>query len=697
MLLWLYVDFSVSQKLYLCVYKLYRQNILCMEKLRIKCLLLALVAFATAGARRVAVNVATPGTLQQEFTKAAKGKASDLKITGTLDARDWKFLRRLMDASGNGLARLDVSGVRFRPGDEPYLSGSLKIEKSGAFPRMALSECRVGEVVMPDSAADVSERAFENSTVRRVVLAENSLLERESFANCPELQEVVFPKNTLMIKQAFTDCPKLGRIEIHNVGFVAAGGAVRNCDALREIVIDGNIMHIDGSKTFNSLKSLERVVFGGYVFSSGGGNNWMTDCPNLREIVFAKDVVSTAFAETPGCPLFKGYSVKGAVYSSNNKKILPQADLTDKSREAYYKKSAVRMYKEMRPFLSYNWKQTGHDGFIKVAYGDALNTVCNLAARFNVGGMGTSSDVKTALVALQEEFDRNWVSPMEVETDSNYMWLWSNSDFKQMVEKAKEAVDYLGLLRKFPAYERTGQTQPPFTYEHDTPLLREIRDSLKLDSVAGNGDEISRIKNVMYWVHDQIHHDGSSSWPTCDFNALALYRLCQRENRPLNCRFLAMVLTDCYLALGMPARFLTCQPANSQDSDCHVITIVWSRDLGKWIWMDPSFAAYITDENGQLLHPGEVRERLVKGLPLNLNEDANWNHENKQTKEYYLETYMAKNLFYLSCHNDNRPNVESDRKTNLSVTLLPVGSDCYFSSATMTSDDAYFWQAPASE
>ena len=66
------------------------------------------------------------------------------------------------------------------------------------------------------------------------------------------------------------------------------------------------------------------------------------------------------------------------------------------------------------------------------------------------------------------------------------------------------------------------------------------------------------------------------------------------------------------------------------------------------------FAAYVTDENGLLLHPGEVRERLIKGLPLVLNEDANWNHKTKQTKEGYLENYMAKNLYMLDAHLESR-------------------------------------------
>lgn len=48
-----------------------------------------------------------------------------------------------------------------------------------------------------------------------------------------------------------------------------------------------------------------------------------------------------------------------------------------------------------------------------------------------------------------------------------------------------------------------------------------------------------------------------------------------------------------------------------------------------------------------MLHPVEVRYRLQHDLPLILNEEANWNNRVKQTADYYLKEYMAKNLYFL--------------------------------------------------
>ncbi|WBV51722.1 transglutaminase domain-containing protein [Chryseobacterium gambrini] len=188
---------------------------------------------------------------------------------------------------------------------------------------------------------------------------------------------------------------------------------------------------------------------------------------------------------------------------------------------------------------------------------------------------------------------------------------------------------------------------PKFAYQsQDNADLKRIRKDLKLDSIAGNGSELSKIFNLMHWVHNLVRHDGSSDNPTLK-NAIDLIRVCKTENRGVNCRMLATILNECYLSLGIKSRYITCMPKETQFDDCHVINMVYSSELNKWIWIDPTFNAYVMDDKGNLLGIQEVRERLVKGLPLVLNADANWNRNVLQTKEAYLENYMAKNLYRL--------------------------------------------------
>ena len=215
---------------------------------------------------------------------------------------------------------------------------------------------------------------------------------------------------------------------------------------------------------------------------------------------------------------------------------------------------------------------------------------------------------------------------------------------------------------------------PEFTYQsEDNPNLIRIRQILKLDSIAGSGNELSQIFNLLHWIHNLIRHDGNSDTPNSR-NAIDLIEICKIENRGVNCRMLATILNECYLSMGIKSRHVTCMPKEMQFDDCHVINMVYSKDLNKWIWIDPSFAAYVMDEKGNLLGIQEVRERLIKGQPLILNADANWNRESLQTKEYYLDYYMAKNLYRLQCPLSSEYNSETweDGKDATYVELLPL-------------------------
>ena len=76
-----------------------------------------------------------------------------------------------------------------------------------------------------------------------------------------------------------------------------------------------------------------------------------------------------------------------------------------------------------------------------------------------------------------------------------------------------------------------------------------------------------------------------------------------------------------------------------------------------------------------------------------MNEDANWNHKSKETKEHYLDSYMAKNLYVLSAYQDNTFGCE--RKSTY-ITLVPSGFN-YRDNANTTTDEAKFFAAPVTK
>ena len=320
------------------------------------------------------------------------------------------------------------------------------------------------------------------------------------------------------------------------------------------------------------------------------------------------------------------------------------------------------------------------------------NTYYNLACSYSL-----SHQKKAALSALDKAIALGYKDYANMKNDSDFDFICNEKRFKSLL-KQLEQYDHLNVLKKAAPYSHEDtDSLPRFVYQPaDETCLKQVREFFSLDEIAGEGDEISKILNILRFVHDSIRHDGGN-YALCEFDAIDIYNYHKSTGKGVNCRHLAITLNEMYLSMGFYSRYVTCMPKDPNDQDCHVINAVWSSQLKKWIWVDPTFYAYVMDENGTLLGIDEVRERLIDSRPLVLNEDANWNHKSKQTKEYYLENYMAKNLYYIECITESRFNPESRYRNTGSKYVELVPSDVEKVSngwIIQTSDADYFWQSP---
>lgn len=320
------------------------------------------------------------------------------------------------------------------------------------------------------------------------------------------------------------------------------------------------------------------------------------------------------------------------------------------------------------------------------------NTYYNLACNYSL-----SHQKKPALSALETSIDLGYKDYANMKNDSDFDFIRNEKKFKALL-KQLEQYDHLSILKNSAPYAKeVTDSLPRFVYQSaDNVCLKQVREFFSLDEVAGDGDEISKILNILHFVHDSITHDGGN-YALCEFDAIDIYNYHKSTGKGVNCRHLAITLNEMYLSMGFYSRYVTCLPKDPNDQDCHVINTVWSSQLKKWIWVDPTFDAYVMEENDNLLGIAEVRERLIDGRPLILNEDANWNHKSKQTKEYYLDNYMTKNLYYIECVTENRFNPESRYRNTGTKYVKLVPSDVEEISnewITITHDADYFWQSP---
>jgi hypothetical protein len=204
----------------------------------------------------------------------------------------------------------------------------------------------------------------------------------------------------------------------------------------------------------------------------------------------------------------------------------------------------------------------------------------------------------------------------------------------------------VNLLRQYGKY---GTIAPlaaiKFTFPSpvDSALVN-LRTTYNLDSVAGHGNEFSRMINLMQWVHNTIRHDGNTTLPLPKpLTTMNILKAAVQDHQPFYCGILGHVLIDAYLAEGFKARFLGCLPADPLDQDSHGVTIVWSNERKKWILMDPTFDVWFTDPAGLPLSPMEIRTRMASGDSIRLADCINWNGQTRAKMGHY--NYMAKNLF----------------------------------------------------
>lgn len=466
-----------------------------------------------------------------------------------------------------------------------------------------------------------------------------------------DAEELIIPRcHTLSSTFEDKGFDKLRKVTFEGIDFLP-GLTFCGLPNLEEVIFNGDNLNIGGAQ-YCDLPKLKRVVMNGNTFVINGSTA-VVNCPEFETFEINGLITCSEMHDPYGSPKFKGYTGDFAMLYNGNSGMITATPASVAARNPRYRDAFARQLSQVTDALANSDNDT------------------EFAGRF---------------IYWNSKYE-DFAGQMGVDTTA----------FVRAYKKAKENPAFwtkLETLQHSPAYAQDS-VSVTFTYQPASSAeLARTRQHFNLDSVAGKGNDISKIKNLTYWVHDIVRHDGSSYNPQGPKTLANLVDTCRQYNRGVNCRMMAIMLTEALLAEGIPARYLTCESKDyDTDSDCHVICVAWSGSLGKWVWADPTFAAFISDENGLPLHPGEVRERLIADKPLVLNEDANWNHESTQTKDEYLDYYMAKNLYYITAITDNRHAPEGRAQRSTYITLSPTDSN-YRGSHILTTDYDTFWQAP---
>lgn len=236
-----------------------------------------------------------------------------------------------------------------------------------------------------------------------------------------------------------------------------------------------------------------------------------------------------------------------------------------------------------------------------------------------------------------------------------------------------------------------------FVYQQDTAKALQIREYFRLDTIVKPTEVTwNRAIALARFVAKNIPHANQNNYPK-KCNAIGLWEYTRTIEPAFNCRLHSILLHELLLSEGIVNRFVTCLPADSLDSDCHVVNQVWLPEIQKWAMLDSDMRAWAEDENGTPLSLAEMRERYINGQeiiyrPL-LDSENNFN---------YYKMYWAKNLYWFISwevtgysREDNNPAFSNhDRE----IILVPKGFSGFDLSdkSVLTTDESRFWAVPDS-
>ena len=245
-----------------------------------------------------------------------------------------------------------------------------------------------------------------------------------------------------------------------------------------------------------------------------------------------------------------------------------------------------------------------------------------------------------------------------------------------------EETERIELLRNATPYA-SDTAHYHFVYQQDTLQAQKIRayfrlDTLLTDSAANTWDKALTLAK---FVAKNIPHANQTKYPE-KRNAIDLWKYTREVEPAFNCRLHSILLHELMLSEGITNRFVTCLPADTLDSDCHVVNLVWLPEQNKWAMIDSDMQAWISNSEGTPLSLAEMRERYISGSPMqihplfdSLKEDFNYD---------YYRSYWAKNLYWFICWEETGYGKE-DAMKGRQITLAPAG---------FTDPDTGPWAAP---
>jgi hypothetical protein len=282
----------------------------------------------------------TAGNLEA-LLGGSKTVVTNLTITGSIDARDFKCMGSIMTS----LLYLDINAVTIKSytGPNGTTVGSYNVYQSNEIPSNSFTmnsnsrlysiilpnsltsiaasafwnNYRLGIVSIPNSVTSIGQLAFEVTGITNIILPTGlTTLGWGAFSNC-NIKQITIPNTVTNFgvnigsdygyhRGVFMDCKSLESISIPNSITNIPENTFKNCIALKNITIPNSISYILYN-AFENCTSLTDIIIPNSVTSIG--SNAFLNCKGLKSIVIGSKVSNISDLAFDGCTSLSSITV----------------------------------------------------------------------------------------------------------------------------------------------------------------------------------------------------------------------------------------------------------------------------------------------------------------------------------------------------------------------------------------------------
>lgn len=181
---------------------------------------------------------------------------TSLTITGTIDARDFKFIADRL----NDLEHIDMSGAEIMPYSNVKTPVFMSISSydSQAIPATAFMGKKLSSVTLPDGLTKIGTAAFAGSNLESISLPSSLVtIEPYAFSSCNNLSAITIPAGLQELEEgAFSRCKGIVSATINPDDYFTVGkDAFQDCSALSSLVLGEYVVAI-GPGAFSGCTAL---------------------------------------------------------------------------------------------------------------------------------------------------------------------------------------------------------------------------------------------------------------------------------------------------------------------------------------------------------------------------------------------------------------------------------------------------------